>query len=125
MSVYPASLMAEAQQMHADGWTGYQIHRILRQRDLERTPSLTTVYLWINPEYRLNHRERHRVEERKAGAAKAKFKLPSDSPEYQLAFIRRLREEQVTWENVARVCRVVFGGRWSVYRVKQLVNEVG
>lgn len=120
---YPASLMVEVCELHGAGWTAYQIHRILRERGQDPLPTMTTVYLWTNPDYRASHQRSHRRAASQRGAAAAKFRLPSRSEAYQAAFVRRLRDEGVTWVNVARVCRVVFGGRWDERRVQRLIEE--
>lgn len=121
---YPAALMAEVRQMHAYGWTATHIHRVLLKRDLVRVPSVTTLQIWTNATYAESHRTGSRRRARNAGAATAKFRLPSDSPEYQAAFVERLRAEGMPWEGVARCCRVVFGGDWTARRVQQLAGEL-
>lgn len=121
---YPVSLMAEAQRLHAGGWRSHEIRALFERRGEPRVPSYTTILMWVDSSYKERqlalHREAH---VRRAGERGIRsFKLAAKSPEYQAAFIRRLRAEGEPVSGIVRVCRVVFGGRWTRGRVQRLLD---
>jgi hypothetical protein len=124
-SPYPVPLMAEAQRLHESGWTVREIQRLLARRGEQRVPSHTTIRMWTDPRYRDRqlalHREAH--VRRASAQGMRSFKLAASSPEYQAACVRRLRAEGEPVAGIVRVCRVVFGGRWTRGRVLRLLED--
>ena len=124
-SPYPAALMAEAQRLYAGGWSPSEIQRLFEARGEQRIPSRTTIRVWGDEEFRerqlVSHRAAHH---RRAEQRGRSFRLAADTPEFQAAFVRRLREEGEPVSGLVRVCRVVFGGKWTRGRVLRLLAEV-
>jgi sugar phosphate isomerase/epimerase len=106
------------------GWKPTKIRQLLGDEGLG-SPSVNTIYQWVNPEYRERHRQSMRERKRRETALNAAFRLRSDTEEYRLAFMRALRAERVSCHGIAKVCRVVFGARMSEQQVRVLLGEAG
>lgn len=119
---YTTAEIQLARELYAGGWNIAEICRVIAS-ETGRSPSRGTVTTWVDDNYRLRRIEKIAARQRVDNAKTATFRLSSRSLEYQAAFVRRLRDEDVTVRGIARCCRVVFGGRWTEYRVKQLLEE--
>lgn len=119
---YPAVLMREAQDLFEAGWTVNQIHRQFVRRRMQRCPSRTVLYYWVDPAAAAAHRARQRERMRRRGAAAAAFRLPSSTPEYLAGFAEQLRGEGVPVTSTAKVLTVVTGERWTRERAAKLLQ---
>lgn len=105
---YPVTTMLRARELHAGGWKSGQIPDLLEREGLGR-PAPNTVLRWINPGYRMRQALGMQQWNRQMSASTASFLLSSRTPEYQLAFMQRLRREGIPCSSIAKVCRVVLG----------------
>lgn len=105
---YPASAIAKARHLRGAGWSLADVGRFLEE-DLGSRPSRSTVMRWTNPVREEKQREHGRRHAARRNAERASFRFPGNrSPEYRAAFMRRLRDEGMPHESIARCCRVVF-----------------
>jgi hypothetical protein len=100
--------MLRARELHEAGWKSGQIPAMLEREGLGR-PAPNTVLRWVNPGYRMRQAQGAQQWNRQAGVSAATFLLSSRTPEYQLAFMQRLRREGIPCSSIAKVCRVVLG----------------
>lgn len=122
MSPYTVATMLRARELRTDGWSHADIARLIEQ-ETGRRPSRDSVRRWTDEKYRERKNAQVAESQRVAAARAAGYRLPSDAPEYRAAFILRLRAEGVPWSSIARVCCVVFGGRWSRERVQAMASS--
>jgi hypothetical protein len=113
-------MIARAREHRAAGWT-YDAIRDLLHSEFDVRPSRATVLYWANEDARARKLVRDRKRQRTVSAASRKPR--TTSPEYQAAFVRRLRAEGEPVTGIVRVCRVVFGGRWTRGRVLRLLED--
>lgn len=121
---YPVASMHRAIEHYEAGWKPTRIREMLRQEGLGY-PSLSTIYVWVNPDYRQRCLRAARDRQAKASAETARFRLSSLAEEYQQAFMVRLRREGIPCASIAKVCGVVFGVRLSVAEVRERLREIG
>jgi DNA invertase Pin-like site-specific DNA recombinase len=114
--------MLRAQQHYAAGWKPTKIRELLTDEG-HPVPSLNTIYQWVNPAYRERHRRSTRAAKARAAATGAAFRLPSNGTEYQRAFMRRLREDGVSCNAIAKVCSIVFGIQVTEHQVRYALGE--
>ena len=116
---YPASMMAEARELAEAGFYPVGIRRILQGRH-GTVPSLVTIRAWVDPGYAERQNAKCRRRNARLSAERAKFRLRGDTPEFRAQFMRRLRDEGMPHESIARCCRVVFDDpsiNWRVVKV--------
>lgn len=117
-------VVMRARELCEAGWTPTEAARILAEEGVSVTHH--TIRRWVNPESAERVSQRVRDNHR-AGRWRRPwtFKLGGNkaSAEYQAAFVARLRDEGVTWQNVARCCRVVFGGRYDSRKVQDMYRR--
>lgn len=118
---YPVTTMLRAREHHAAGWKVAQIPGLLEREGLGK-PSVNTIYLWTNPAYRESRIASMRLRNARVVAQGASFQLHGRSPEYQLAFMTRLRQEGIPCSSIAKVCRVVLGVNISREQVVGLLR---
>lgn len=116
-----ATHVATARQMHPD-WTIAEITRYLNAHGVK--VSRFAVARWVDSEKAERHLRYTRDWNRAKRAGRdSSLRLRAQSPEAQAAFIRRLRSEGEPVSGIVRVCRVVFGGRWTRGRVQRLLRD--
>jgi hypothetical protein len=114
--------MLRAQEHYAAGWKPTKIRELLTTEG-HPVPSLNTIYQWVNPTYRARHRQKMRDRKARLAATDATFHLPSNGTDYQHAFMRRLRDERVSCNAIAKVCVVVFGEPVTEHQVRYALGE--
>jgi hypothetical protein len=119
---YPVATMRRARDLREAGWFPTDIRRILGEEG-HRQPSVMTIKLWTNDGYQQDHAQRTRRRALERSAQAARFRLPSGSEPYRLAFMRELRAAGVPCPSIGKVCGVVFGDRLSGARVRRLLEE--
>jgi hypothetical protein len=119
---WPASVSLEARRYKTAGFNIAEICRII-EREHGRCPSRGTVTYWVDDRYREQRLERTKRRMSLENARTATFRLSSNTPEYQAAFIRRLRAEGTPWQSIVKVCNVVFAELWTVERAQQLATQ--
>lgn len=117
---YPVKTVLRAREHLEAGWKATQVAGKdgLLDREGLGSPCVETVLRWANPSRQERRADAHRIRQAQLTAAGSTFRLYSDSPEYQVAFMYRLRREGVSYQNIARVCRVVFGITVSADQVR-------
>ena len=118
---YPASLASEARTMAAGGWSGHAIHCLLVKRLGDDAPSRVTVYRWLDINGKHAATESRRMA--RLSATTASFRFPSRSPEWQDAFIVRLRDAGLKPASIAKVTGVVLDEPLSRYEVGQRLGR--
>jgi hypothetical protein len=118
---YPVKVAARARELRTLGWSSGRIQRILEQEFGVR-PSRQSVLRWADDEYADRVRQQVRAGNLQRWSTMWTFELGGSRPsdEYQEAFIRRLRDQGVPYSSIAKVCNVVFAGRWTEDRVRWL-----
>jgi hypothetical protein len=121
---YPARIAVLAQDLRGGGWSVAEVKGIL-DRDHGLDVSKDTIRRWTDPKYAAAVAARIQRRNRKAWAERWTFELGGSrrTPEYEAGFVKRMRDEGVLWPDVARVCGIVFGGRWTVERCKGMASE--
>lgn len=119
---YPIATVKLSQELSDAGWKPAAIRRIL-EREGHPVPTRTTIYEWINPDYRDRQRDLERQRRAEKSAQTARFRLHSDSAAYREAFMRRLRAEGLSCAAIAKVHGVVFGQRISDVKVWRMLRE--
>ena len=115
--------MLRARELHDAGWFPTAIRRILTDEGLG-SPAVFTIQVWTNKRYHANHHKRMRARGAERTAEGERFRLPGSSEPYKERFMLRLRREGVSIADIARVCAVVFGERFSDDQVRyRLRNE--
>jgi hypothetical protein len=119
---YQAATLIRAQELHAAGWPIVKIADLL-ERELGARPCRDTILGWVDPAYAQRRDMRQQRYNTRRWAARWTFQLGGErmSTEYRAAFARRLRDEGVPVESIARVCGVVFGGDWTGDHVRKLI----
>lgn len=120
---HSTDVMVRAIELRNAGWRPGEIPRILN-REFGVCPSRNTIQRWLNPAYA--ERERLRMKQVNADrwASKWSFNLLARAtPDYKVAFIRRLDEEHLAATSIAKVCRVVFDEPWSNYQVLKTLGK--
>jgi hypothetical protein len=120
VSPYDGRMVARAREHREAGWTYDAICNLIAEEHGHR-PSRETVIYWTNDAYRQRKIARQSSRERATKGASAR--VWTRSPEAQAAFVRRLRAEGEPVAGIVRVCRVVFGGRWTRGRVLRLLED--
>lgn len=116
---YPVRVASRARELRESGWSVRQIRDLLGREENVR-PALTAIARWTDPKYAERSRERQArwLREKRAEAGYS-FAVNGNSPEYQAAFIRRLRDEDIAISAIAKVCRVVFDdSSWTYGKVR-------
>lgn len=117
---YTTAMVRDARKWAAAGFTTSEVQRML-EREHGQRPSHHTVRHWIDEQARERKNERMREWHRNARMLTAKFRMPSQTEQYQRAFILKLREERVPFSSIAKVCNVVFDGAWNEDSVRRFV----
>lgn len=118
---YTAPVVAQARQYAAAGFGVREIQRLL-EREIGRRPTDYTIRRWLNDGQRQHENARVQAEKTRRRANGATFRLSSNAPAYQHAFIRRLRAQGVPCASIAKVCTVVFDRSWSEYQVRRFLK---
>jgi hypothetical protein len=108
-----------ARQMYGDGtaWSPTQIARYL-DRVHGISVHVSTVRLWVIPGANDVQRERNRASYHRR--KRLSGPMPTVDP---VDLARRLRAEGEPISGIVRVCRVVFGGRWTRRQVLRLLGD--
>ena len=118
---YPASLASEARTMSAGGWSGHAIHGVFVARLGDGAPSRCTVYRWLDKSGKHAAAESRRMA--RIYAEHASFTFGVRSPEWQDAFIVRLRDAGLKPASIAKVTGVVLDEPLSRYEVGQRLGR--
>ena len=121
---YPAAAATRARELREAGWSIDRC-RDLIAREFGHRPTFHTFKRWTDPEYQ-RARDADVARRRRLRTAYS-FQLVKGgeaTPEYQRAFIRRLRQEGATVGSIAAACRVVFADEgWTYARVRYVLEE--
>lgn len=80
-------------ELNAAGWTPTQMLEVL-EREGFSVPSLTTIYLWLRPDYRERSKQATARRAARRSAATSDLRWPAKrSPEWKVARMRQLRDE--------------------------------
>ncbi len=122
---YPASVMRRARELRDAGWSIDAISDLVAQEHGQR-PACATVLRWVDPEgsARRDRAARVRLRQRRASTGTYRFKLAghADSPEYQAAFVRALRDEGASTSGIAATCNLLLPGEWTTTRVGTILR---
>lgn len=122
---YSTADVLEVTRLADAGWSRRDIQRMLL-RDQGYAPSLDTMSRWLSPTYADRRRSNLRDWNGRLRAERGyTFRLANgrDTEHLHRAFAIRLRQEGEPVQGIARVCGVVFGGRWTADRVRKLIAE--
>lgn len=120
---YPIATMQRVRELHEGGWPPSRIRRFLADEGHD-VPSRTTIYEWVNAEYKARQMRAKRDQKAARLATRTEFRLRHTRPESQHAFMVRLRREGVPCATIAKVCGVVFGVRLSAGEVRERLRDV-
>jgi hypothetical protein len=119
---YPVATMVRARELREAGWFPTAIRRLL-EKEGHGSPSLFTIQTWTNPRYLAAHHERMQARGLERSAERSRFRLQGSSESYRRAFMERLRDEGVSCNGIAKVCRVVFGVPLTAHQVRYALTE--
>lgn len=95
-------------ELNEAGWTPTQMLLVLADEGFDR-PSLTTIYLWLRPDYRERSRVANQRRSARRSASSGSFHWPARrSPEWKLARMRVLKDAGLSCEAVATVMTLDF-----------------
>lgn len=120
---HPVALRTEARRMHRAGWSAHRIHQMFRDRLGADAPARATVYNWTDEQAYERHKRSVIAGQARRRSREPVFRLYGSTPDYQAAFIERLRSEDVAVRAIAAVCRVVFDDpSWTYARVRYVLE---
>jgi hypothetical protein len=123
---YDSSTVAEVKRLAEAGWSHRRI-RELMHKQRGHAPSFETIARWLNPRYAEASRARVRRRELAIRSRSWSFRLPGpggrQTGAYQEEFVRRLDAADLGANSIAKVCSIVFGERWSRYRVQKVLGR--
>jgi hypothetical protein len=120
---YPAAAAHRARELRDAGWSIDRCRDFIAQEYGAR-PTFHTFKRWTDPEYQRS-RDADVARRRRLRTAYT-FRLVKGgdaTPEYQAAFVRRLRSEGATVSSIAAACRVVFADESWTYAKARYVLE--